>query len=951
MRLRLGLAVGTVLLVLAARPVWSAPFAKTMTFEQPNGDTVSLWGKGDEFHAVFETLDGYTVTFDTARRGYCYAKRAPSGDLESSGELVRPGKPPETGIPKHLRMTVEAVRNQVKKRRRRFDPTGENERRWRELKDLKLEKAATARGEQDGRETREPPAFPTTGTKIGLCLLIDFDDEPATISQSEINLYCNGDSYTGYGNNGSVRQYFQDVSGGMLNYSNVVTAYVRVPNSLHPKSWYNDTTKNCGEQGNLLVRDALNILKARPDYNTTILPAFTDLSVDGANQVLCCNVFYAGGNGDVWMKALWPHSWALEVVGAQELSPGGKNIFRYQMTDIGNTLEIGTFCHENGHMMCGYPDIYDYGYDSKGGAGVFCLMGAGGHGTNPSRVCAYLRYKSGWCTATELDSTSTLTASLSATGAGANQIYRYAKPGVPTEYFLAENRQPTGRDASLPCGGIAVWHVDELGDKDNQGLTPNTTHANYECTLVQADNQWHFQYNINNGDAQDLYYAGNAAAAYANRLNDNSSPHAHWWSGADSDLHFENFSASSATMTFNVRGTGAGKPVIQAAPAGVTAALGASAVFEVAAVGTAPLQYRWQRDGVAMSDSGRITGTASARLTISNLQASDAAGYAVVVSNGEGSVTSAPPALLTPITSPQITADPQSLTVEVGNAAVFGVSAVGAAPLQYQWLRNGGAILGATNATHSIAAVSLGDAGTYAARVQNAHGSATSAGAVLTVVSNLTLAVALDTPGREWMTGGHTDWRGQSDTSHDGSDAAESGTVGDDEYSSMGTVVTGPAWLRFHWAVSSEEGYDYLGLWLDDTLRKQVSGVQDWTPVETYVPSGVHTMLWAYVKDESISRNMDRGWVDEVSVEAGAILTLARALDGADLAWTTGSTGGADPWYPVTDYSHDGTDAAESGYTVPDSSASWVETSVTGPGTLYFHWAVSSEQGYDGIVF
>ena len=31
-------------------------------------------------------------------------------------------------------------------------------------------------------------------------------------------------------------------------------------------------------------------------------------------------------------------------------------------------------------MLCGFPDIYDYGYDSKGGAGIFCLMNSGGSG-------------------------------------------------------------------------------------------------------------------------------------------------------------------------------------------------------------------------------------------------------------------------------------------------------------------------------------------------------------------------------------------------------------------------------------------------------------------------------------------------------------------------------------------------------------------------------------------
>ena len=127
-------------------------------------------------------------------------------------------------------------------------------------------------------------------------------------------------------------------------------------------------------------------MKALPNYTTEILPTFDSLTVDNNNQVVACNVFYAGDNGGVWTFGLWPHSWALYDVGAQELSPGGKKVWRYQITNIGNTLAIGTFCHENGHMLCGYPDIYDYEYDSVGGAGNFCLMDYGGFDHNPVQI-------------------------------------------------------------------------------------------------------------------------------------------------------------------------------------------------------------------------------------------------------------------------------------------------------------------------------------------------------------------------------------------------------------------------------------------------------------------------------------------------------------------------------------------------------------------------------------
>ena len=137
-----------------------------------------------------------------------------------------------------------------------------------------------------------------------------------------------------------------------------------------------------------------------------------------------------------------------------------------------------------------------------------------------------------------MTSASNLTASVSSSGTDFNKFYRYAKPGVTTEYFLVENRQKSGRDASLPASGIAIWHIDELGNKDNQSTNFNTIHTNYEVSLMQADNLWHFQNNVNSGDSKDLYYLGNTATGYSNRFNDATSPSARWWDGSASDLAF-----------------------------------------------------------------------------------------------------------------------------------------------------------------------------------------------------------------------------------------------------------------------------------------------------------------------------------------------------------------------------------------------------------------------------
>ena len=543
--------LGVAILLILGHTALGAPFARKVPFTQPDGTKITLWGEGDEFYAVFETLDGYTVVFNPQTQAYDYAQlSADGGELISTGVVVGQGTPAATGWQQHVRINPESARKQALERYASWDQAMGITERWNNLKsERRLADLAAA---QDGAEPA-PPSATTTGQKLGLTLLIDFSDAVGTVAQAEIVNFCNGDNYTTYGNNGSVKKYYLDNSNNQLTYSNVVTIYIRVPK---PKTYYNNTTNNCGTQGRLLITDAIAAVKALTNYTTAILPTFSNLTVDGSSRVVACNVFFAGGDSGVWNFGLWPHSWSL----ASAIDLGnGKKVYKYQITDIGTSLALGTFCHENGHMLCGYPDIYDYGYDSYGGAGAFCLMDYGGSGGNPVQICAYLKRAAGWATTVELTSSSNLTATVAASGTNFNKFYRYVKPGVATEYYLVENRQKSGRDASLPAAGVAIWHIDELGNKDNQSTNFNSTHLNYEVSLMQADNLWHFQNYANSGDAKDLYYLGNTAAGYGNRFSDTTSPSARWWDGTSSGMILHHFSASGTTMTF---GAGPDAPII-----------------------------------------------------------------------------------------------------------------------------------------------------------------------------------------------------------------------------------------------------------------------------------------------------------------------------------------------------------------------------------------------------
>jgi len=91
------------------------------------------------------------------------------------------------------------------------------------------------------------------------------------------------------------------------------------------------------------------------------------------------------------------------------------------------------------------------------------------------------------------------------------------------------------------------------------------------------------------------------------------------------------------------------------------------------------------------------------------------------------------------VVAPRITLQPKSQTVVAGAVVNFNVTASGSSPLSYQWRRNGknladtGELNGTASSTLGIAGAQAADAGVYTVVVSNAKGSATSAGATLSV--------------------------------------------------------------------------------------------------------------------------------------------------------------------------------------------------------------------------
>ena len=126
------------------------------------------------------------------------------------------------------------------------------------------------------------------------------------------------------------------------------------------------------------------------------------------------------------------------------------------------------------------------------------------------------------------------------------------------------------------------------------------------------------------------------------------------------------------------------------------------------------------------------------------------------------------------------------------------------------------------------------------------------------------LSEAMDT-NLSFITGGDADWLSQTAISYYDEDAAQSGDITHEQESWLQTTVSGSGTVNFYWKVSSEENCDYLEFYIDGARQDRISGSMDWYQMTFEITgSDVHTLEWRYLKDESISRGDNCGWVDEV---------------------------------------------------------------------------------------
>lgn len=168
---------------------------------------------------------------------------------------------------------------------------------------------------------------------------------------------------------------------------------------------------------------------------------------------------------------------------------------------------------------------------------------------------------------------------------------------------------------------------------------------------------------------------------------------------------------------FEIHGTRETGLTLLTKPEDVRLPLGRGARFEVLAVGSGTLNFRWFRDGIALSVPNHQD-----HLALPPLRASDYGTYRVEVSNYRKTISwewnVAPLAI-----PPYVTNDLHDRIVTAGGPLRLAPRVAGAPELEYQWYKDGTAIPGATLSEWSIAAASSADEGSYHLEISNDFGS------------------------------------------------------------------------------------------------------------------------------------------------------------------------------------------------------------------------------------
>lgn len=355
------------------------------------------------------------------------------------------------------------------------------------------------------------------GKIYSLTLLVDFSDQKAPVSVADVEEWLNKEGFNRDGCNGSVRDYYLEVSNGQLDLTNEVFGWYRAK---HPKSWYENLQGYTGSDS--LMKEVFNYFDPLVDFSRY------DNDKDGTTEAI--NIVYAGA-GETWGQGLWPHSgWSNE-------RRDGVKLTHHQMTDMPGKFSIYVFVHESGHMIFGWPDLYWYG--------DYCTMGNRAHDLNPVAINDFFRADQGWIPFVDV---TTNDVSLETTKPG-EVCYRYKNPARPDKEGLVWSYvRNTGRNKVLKGSGLLMQHYDFSieGNSASDKLGLRIVRANHTEPSLNGDkDQW-----PNPGSTADAFFKSGTYPEFS----DETYPAITWYSGAKTGLKITDIGTPGETLTFCIGG-------------------------------------------------------------------------------------------------------------------------------------------------------------------------------------------------------------------------------------------------------------------------------------------------------------------------------------------------------------------------------------------------------------
>ena len=369
---------------------------------------------------------------------------------------------------------------------------------------------------------------PLRGALKVIVVLVDFTDKPMTQTNNHFKelFFSQGVLPTK-----SVREYFHEVTNGLVDIQGDVVGPFRMPLTLATYAHGAAGLGNALPNARTMARDAVTA------SDPTVNFAPYDNNADGFVDAFI--VIHAGAGGEVTGNSgdIWSHKWVLDG-GAKTVD--GTQIFAY--LTVPEDCKIGVCAHELGHLLFGFPDLYDTDGTSEG-LGNWCLMAGGswgGGGDTPVHPSAWCKANQGWVSVDNRTANGVVSIH---DVKDSHTVYRLWKDGGPgSEYFLAENRQRTGFDVSLPAGGLLLYHVDEA-------QSGNTDENHYKVALMQADGRRDMELNHSRGDAGDPYPGSSGNTSFTNT----STPNSKSYAGANTCVAVTGISASGPIMSANLQ--------------------------------------------------------------------------------------------------------------------------------------------------------------------------------------------------------------------------------------------------------------------------------------------------------------------------------------------------------------------------------------------------------------